>query len=89
MESFARLQLIGRVTYYVGFLSLLCGGAVHLNIAKAMFLNVGLTQRNLFELSTVCFLICVASELRALAGNRSQVGSGSQTASSVKKQVAA
>lgn len=88
MESFARLQLIGRITYYIGWISLLCGGAVHSNIANAMFLNVGLTQRNLFELSTVCFLICVASELRALARNRSQVGSGSQMTSSVKKQMA-
>jgi len=62
---------------------------VHRNIAKEMFLNVGLTHRNLFELSIVCFLICVASELRALAANGSQVGSGSQTAGSVKKQMAA
>ena len=89
MESFARLQLIGRITYYIGWLSLLCGGAVHINIAKAMLLNVGLTQRNLFELSTVCFLICVASELRALARTGSQVGSGSQMTGSVKKQMAA
>ena len=89
MGSFARLQLVGRVTYYIGWVSLLCGGAVHINIAKAMFLSIGLTQRNLFELSTVCFLICVASELRALAGSESRVGGGSDVAASVKKQMAA
>jgi hypothetical protein len=88
MESFARLQLVGRITYYIGWVSLLCGGAVHINIAKAMFLNIGLTQRNLFELSTVCFLICVASELRALAGSGSRAG-GAEVAGSVKKQMAA
>ena len=89
MGSFARLQLVGRITYYIGWVALLCGGAVHINIAKAMFLNIGLTQRNLFELSTVCFLICVASELRALAGTESRVGGRSEVAASVNKQVAA
>jgi hypothetical protein len=65
MGHFARLQLVGRITYYLGWLSLLCGAIVHMNIAKGLFLSLQLTQRNLFELSVVCFLICVASELRA------------------------
>lgn len=34
-----------------------------------MFLKIDLSQRNLFELSVVCFLICVASKPRALAIN--------------------
>jgi hypothetical protein len=89
MGSFARLQLVGRITYYVGWVSLLCGSAVHINIAKTMFLNIGLTQRNLFELSVVSFLICVASELRAVAGNGNQVGGASEVTPSVKKQMAA
>jgi len=88
MGSFARLQLVGRSTYYLGWLALLCGSAVHMNIAKAMFLNIGLSQRNLFELSTVSFLICVASELRALAGSGSQVADAG-VSGSVKKQMAA
>ena len=67
MDHFARLQLVGRITYYVGWLALLCGGIVHLNIARVAFQNVGLSQRNLFEVAVVCFLICVASEVRALA----------------------
>jgi hypothetical protein len=71
MGHFVRLQLVGRVTYYVGWVALAVGGLVHFNIAKALFFAMNLTQRNLFELSVVCFVICIASELRArgLAGN--------------------
>lgn len=65
MNHVTRLQLIGRVTYYVGWIALVCGGLVHLNIARMLFLAVSLTKRNLFEVGAVCFLICVASELRA------------------------
>jgi hypothetical protein len=69
MGHFARLQLVGRISYYLGWIALVCGGIVHFNIARAMFLKIDLSQRNLFEVSVVCFLICVASELRALAIN--------------------
>jgi hypothetical protein len=65
VDHFARLQLIGRVTYYLGWIALLCGGLVHLNVAKGLFLAMTLSQRNLFEASVVSFLICIASELRA------------------------
>lgn len=65
MSHAVRLHLIGRVTYYVGWIALLCGGLLHLNIARTLFLTLNLTQRNLFEVSVVCFLICIASELRA------------------------
>ncbi len=65
MSHVIRLQLIGRVTYYVGWIALACGGLVHLNIATNLFLAMRLPQRNLFEASIVCFLICIASELRA------------------------
>ncbi len=66
MTHFIRLQLVGRITYYLGWIWLLCGGLAHLNIASSMFVAMTLTKRNLFEISVVCFLICVASELRAL-----------------------
>jgi hypothetical protein len=65
MGHFVRLQLIGRVTYYVGWITLLCGGLLHLNIAGKLFLAMHLTKRNLFEVSVACFVICIASELRA------------------------
>jgi hypothetical protein len=66
-----RLHLIGRVSYYIGWIALVCGGLVHLNIAKTLFMAVNLSKRNLFEVGAVCFLICIASELRAhdLSGN--------------------
>jgi hypothetical protein len=83
MGHIARLQLVGRITYYVGWLTLVCGGLVHVNIAKTLFMNIDLSQRNLFEFSVMCFLICVASELRALAST------GETAPSVVKKQVAA
>jgi hypothetical protein len=71
MSHVIRLQWIGRVTYYVGWIALVCGGLFHLNIATKLFLAISLTQRNLLEASVVCFLICMASELRAhaLPGN--------------------
>src|ERR1019366_9502156 len=65
MSHVIRLQWIGRVTYYVGWIALVCGGLLHLNIARTLFLAVNLSKRNLFEVSVVCFLICIASELRA------------------------
>jgi hypothetical protein len=67
MNHVARLQLIGRVTYYVGWIALVCGGLVHLSIAQTLFSTVNLSKRNLFEVAAVCFLICIASELRAHA----------------------
>ena len=67
MNHVTRLRLIGRVSYYVGWIALVCGGLLHLNIARTLFLAVSLTKRNLFEVSVVCFLICIASELRAHA----------------------
>jgi len=75
MGHFVRLQLVGRVTYYLGWVSLLLGGLAHLNVGRPIFLAMSLTKRNLFEVSVMLFLICMASELRALALAGSQ-GSG-------------
>jgi hypothetical protein len=82
MGHFARLQLVGRITYYAGWLALVCGGLVHLNVGRNLFLAVNLSQRNLFEVAVVCFLICVASELRA------QTPAGTEMPSAVKRQAA-
>jgi len=64
MNHVTRLRLIGRVTYYVGWIALVCGGLFHLNIATNLFMAMRLPQRNLFEVSVMCFLICIASEVR-------------------------
>lgn len=67
MNRSARLDLVGRITYYVGWIALACGALVHLNVARALFMAISLTKRNLFEVSVVCFVVCIASEVRALA----------------------
>jgi hypothetical protein len=67
MDRTSRLHLVGRLSYYVGWVALLCGTLVHLNIATKLFLAMSLTKRNLFEVSVACFVICVASEVRALS----------------------
>lgn len=76
MDHVTRLQLIGRITYYVGWITLLCGGLVHLSIASKLFLAMRLTQRNLFEVSVACFVICIASELRARESAGLEMSSG-------------
>lgn len=67
MGHVARLQLVGKITYYLGWIALGCGGLVHFNIARSVFQGIDLTQRNLFEVSMVSFVICIASALRAMA----------------------
>jgi hypothetical protein len=76
MGHFDRLQLVGRITYYLGWIVLLCGGLVQVNIGKTLFMAMSLTKRNLFEISVMLFIICMATQLRALAlaGNQVLVG---------------
>jgi hypothetical protein len=71
MSHVIRLQWIGRVTYYVGWITLVSGGLLHFDFATKLFGAMSLTKRNLFEVSVECFLICIASEIRAhaLPGN--------------------
>jgi hypothetical protein len=66
MDSLNRLNLVARVTYYIGWLSLVIGGLVHANLGKTLFQAISLSQRNLFEVAAISFLICTASALRAL-----------------------
>jgi len=75
MDRSTRLHLVGRITYYVGWIALACGGLVHLNIAKALFAAMSLTKRNLLEVSVMCFVICVASEVRTLASTEKGLSS--------------
>jgi hypothetical protein len=65
MGHLARLLLVGRATYYLGWVAFLCGGLAHANVGMRLFLAMNLSQRNLLEISVVCFVICMASELRA------------------------
>ncbi|MFZ0297308.1 MAG: hypothetical protein WAM13_03065 [Candidatus Sulfotelmatobacter sp.] len=83
MDRSARLHLIGTVTYYIGWISLLCGGLVQLNVAKSLFMAMSLTKRNLLEIAVASFIICVASEVRALVPGEKELPSV------VKRQAAA
>lgn len=75
MGHSARLQLVGRVTYYLGWISLICGGLFHLKVGQSLFVAMNLSKRNLFEASVVCFVICIASQLRMAAPEAEQVTS--------------
>src|SRR5580700_10090822 len=73
MDRSARLHVVGKISYYLGWISLVCGGLLHLGIGRAMFTALSLTKRNLFEVAVVCFLICMASEVRALSASEKEV----------------
>jgi hypothetical protein len=73
MDRSARLHVVGKVSYYLGWISLFCGGLLHLGVGRAMFTALSLTKRNLFEVAVVCFLICMASEVRALGATEKEV----------------
>jgi hypothetical protein len=75
MDRSARLHISGRVTYYVGWIALFCGGLAHLNMGTVLFTSLRLTQRNLLEVSIISFLICIASEVRALASTEKELPS--------------
>ena len=67
MDSSSRLCLISKITYYAGWLFALCGAFAHFGLGAALFGNVNLPKRNLFEASVMLFLISAVSALRALA----------------------
>ena len=67
MDHVTRLQMLARVTYYLGWLAAICGALVHFNIGMKVFTAIGLPQRNLLEAALLLFLISMASALRALA----------------------
>jgi len=73
MDRSARLHVVGKITYYLGWISLLCGGLFHLGVARGTFIAMSLTKRNLFEVSVVCFLICMASEVRAMGATEKEM----------------
>ena len=43
---------------------------MQLNIARTLFVAVSLTKRNLLEVSVVLFIICIATQVRALTGDQ-------------------
>jgi hypothetical protein len=73
MDRSARLHVVGKITYYLGWISLICGGVLHLGIGRALFTALSLTKRNLFEVAVVAFVICLASEIRAIGATEKEV----------------
>jgi len=81
MDSVQRLRLAARVTYYLGWISAVCGVLVHFTVAVGLFRSLEINfprftdwvlKRNLFEASVMFFLICAASELRVLASSKTE-----------------
>ena len=66
----ARLHLLGRITYYVSWIALFCGG-----LGQPLFTAMSLTKRNPCGLSVACFIICMASEVRVLASGEKELPS--------------
>ncbi len=71
MDSATRLQLVARVSYYIGWVFALLGAVVHFGLAVGFFRSLDLSQRNLFEGSVMFFLISAVSVLRAGASKPS------------------
>jgi hypothetical protein len=71
MKSVSRLQMIARVTYYLGWFSAVLAALAHFGLGGEMFLAARLPQRNLFEATVLFFLISAASAVRALVSSKS------------------
>ena len=67
MDHLARLHLVARITYYLGWITAILGALMH--VAKIETL-LSAYPRNLLEASFLLFVICIASEIRAVASAR-------------------
>lgn len=74
METITRLQLVSRITYYLGWLATVLGALSHFGLGKRLD-AINLPQRNLLEASALLFIICMASELRARAAASNVISS--------------
>jgi hypothetical protein len=70
MDSATRLQLVARVSYYIGWVSALCGTLVHFGLGAASSRSINISARNLLEASLMFFLISAVSVLRAGASSK-------------------
>jgi hypothetical protein len=72
MDSATRLQLMARITYYLGWVAALCGALVQFGVGAAMFRSMDLAKRNLFEASVMLFIISIASAARGMTGEKAK-----------------
>ena len=84
MERVSRLQLVSRITYYLGWLATALGALSHFGLGQRLD-AINLPQRNLLEAGVILFIICMASELRA----RAAASAASNVISSVPRRQAA
>jgi hypothetical protein len=63
MDRLARLQLVARTTYYLGWIAAILATLMH--FAKVSLLMA--SPRNALEASLLLFVICMASGIRAVA----------------------
>jgi len=67
MDRLARLHLVARITYYLGWTAAILAGVLHIaKIGSALERAVNLSDRNLLEASFLPFVMCMASEVRTL-----------------------
>ncbi|HXW93184.1 MAG TPA: hypothetical protein VEK33_21730 [Terriglobales bacterium] len=70
MDSSARLQLIARITYYLGWLAAIVGGFLQFGLGVGIFQAIDLRKRNLFEAAVMLFVVSIASVARSLAAEK-------------------
>jgi len=70
MNSAVPLLLVARITYYLGWITTICGGVVHFLAGVAAKFPVALAQRNLFEASVLLFIISIASATLGFVSSR-------------------
>jgi hypothetical protein len=63
MERVARLRLVARATYYLGWIATIL--AILMDVAKIATLLTA-SPRNVLEASFLLFVICMASGIRAV-----------------------
>ena len=73
MDRAMRLHAVAKTMYYVGWVALVGGALVHLRIATRLFSALDLSKRNLFEVSVICFIISMASELRTVTATEKEL----------------
>ncbi len=67
MTRTERLSMTSRVCYYLGWIAAVAAAAVHVGSLENWLLAVARFRgRNLLETSLLFFLICLASEVRAI-----------------------
>jgi hypothetical protein len=72
MDSATRLQLIARITYYIGWIATLCGGFVQFGLGVSMFRSIDILKRNLFEAAVIFFVISIASATRGFLAEKAK-----------------